>query len=185
MFLIVKAFTTAWHSLILQYSSSKKENINFWHVHTLRSVFVNSPPPKPEVILTNFFAEPIVLLVPITSRAYTRAQALVSYDTIIVFCWGQCKFLWTLKTIFTEAFRLRWILISKVHKNLYWPIQKTVVIVLLHMYIKMKSESETKSIRVLIKQYQILRNFRWQHDSQLVADLSLSEIPCWLLKRFI
>jgi hypothetical protein len=37
--------------------------------HTLRSVFVNSPPPKPEVILTNFFAEPTVLLVPITSRA--------------------------------------------------------------------------------------------------------------------
>jgi hypothetical protein len=34
----------------------------------LRSVFVNSPPPKPEVILTNFFAEPTVLLVPITSR---------------------------------------------------------------------------------------------------------------------
>jgi hypothetical protein len=29
---------------------------------------MNSPPPKPEVILTNFFAEPIVLLVPITSR---------------------------------------------------------------------------------------------------------------------
>jgi hypothetical protein len=28
---------------------------------------VNSPPPKPEVILTNFFAEPTVLLVPITS----------------------------------------------------------------------------------------------------------------------
>ena len=45
-------------------------NFNFWHVHTLRSVFVNSPPPKPEVILTNFFAEPIVLLVAITSRAY-------------------------------------------------------------------------------------------------------------------
>jgi hypothetical protein len=42
----------------------------FWHVHTLRSVFVNSPPPKPEVILANFFAEPTVLLVPITSRAY-------------------------------------------------------------------------------------------------------------------
>ena len=32
---------------------------------------------------------------------------------------------WTLKTIFTEAFRLRWILISKVHKNSSWPIQKT------------------------------------------------------------
>jgi hypothetical protein len=30
---------------------------------------VNSPPSKPEVILTNFFAEPTVLLVPITSRA--------------------------------------------------------------------------------------------------------------------
>jgi hypothetical protein len=29
---------------------------------------VNTPPPKPEVILTNFFAEPTVLLVPITSR---------------------------------------------------------------------------------------------------------------------
>ena len=28
---------------------------------------MNSPPPKPEVILTNFFAEPTVLLVPITS----------------------------------------------------------------------------------------------------------------------
>ena len=34
----------------------------------MRSVFGNSPPPKPEVILTNFFAEPTVLLVPITSR---------------------------------------------------------------------------------------------------------------------
>jgi GH43 family beta-xylosidase len=28
----------------------------------------NTDPPKPEVILTNFFAEPTVLLVPITSR---------------------------------------------------------------------------------------------------------------------
>jgi hypothetical protein len=33
-----------------------KSKFNFWHVHTLRSVFVNSPPPKPEVILTNLFA---------------------------------------------------------------------------------------------------------------------------------
>jgi hypothetical protein len=47
------------------------------------------------------------------------------YYTIIVFCWGQYEFLWTLKTILTEAFRLRWILISNVHKNSYWPIQKT------------------------------------------------------------
>jgi hypothetical protein len=31
---------------------------------------VNSPPPKPEVIRTNFFAEPTVLLVPITSRVF-------------------------------------------------------------------------------------------------------------------
>jgi hypothetical protein len=50
--------------------------------------------------------------------------------TIIVFCWGQYEFLWTLKTIFTEAFRLRWIWLSKVHKNSYWPIQKTVIVLL-------------------------------------------------------
>jgi hypothetical protein len=36
---------------------------------------VNSPPPKPEVILTNFFAEPTVLLVPITSRAFVIVNA--------------------------------------------------------------------------------------------------------------
>jgi hypothetical protein len=48
-----------------------KFSIFFYHgVHTLRSVFVNSPPPKAEVILTNFFAEPTVLLVPITNRDY-------------------------------------------------------------------------------------------------------------------
>jgi hypothetical protein len=39
-------------------------------------LFVNSPPPKPEVILTNFFAEPTVLLVPITSRVNTSLQFL-------------------------------------------------------------------------------------------------------------
>ena len=77
MFLVVKAFATAKHSLILQYSSSKKANFNFWHVHTLRSVFVNSPPPTPEVILTNFFAEPTVLLVPITSREYIKFLLLL------------------------------------------------------------------------------------------------------------
>jgi uncharacterized membrane protein YciS (DUF1049 family) len=53
---------------------------------------------------------------------------------IIIFnyslCWSQYEFLWTLKTIFTEAFRLRWILISKVHKNSHWPIQKTVIVLL-------------------------------------------------------
>jgi len=31
---------------------------------------------------------------------------------------------------------------------------------------KSESESETKSIRVLIKQYQILRNVMRQHDSK-------------------
>ena len=30
----------------------------------------------------------------------------------------------------------------------------------------MESESESESIRALIKQYQILRNVRWQHNSQ-------------------
>jgi hypothetical protein len=44
---------------------------------------VNSPPPKPEVILTNFFAEPTVLLVPITShvreQAYFPRKSLSKY----------------------------------------------------------------------------------------------------------
>jgi ABC-type transporter Mla maintaining outer membrane lipid asymmetry ATPase subunit MlaF len=44
---------------------------------------VNSPPPKPEVILTNFFAEPTVLLVPITSREIInlifRLRAMTMY----------------------------------------------------------------------------------------------------------
>jgi hypothetical protein len=52
------------------------------------------------------------------------------YYTITVFCWGQYECLWTLKTIFTEAFRLRWILIFKIHKNSYWSIQKTVIVLL-------------------------------------------------------
>jgi hypothetical protein len=46
---------------------------------------VNSLPPKPEVILTNFFAEPTVLLVPITSRVYVDAERkyLRSISTIL------------------------------------------------------------------------------------------------------
>jgi hypothetical protein len=43
---------------------------------------VNSPPPKPEVILTNFFAEPIVLLVPITSRALLGVSCANKFDLI-------------------------------------------------------------------------------------------------------
>jgi hypothetical protein len=44
---------------------------------------VNSPPPKPEVILTNFFAEPTVLLVPITSRVitYNIRQSMLKLPT--------------------------------------------------------------------------------------------------------
>ena len=60
------------------------------------------------------------------------------YYTIIVFCWGQCKFLWTLKMIFTKAFRLGWISISKVHKNSYWPIQKTNCFITLKWKVKVK-----------------------------------------------
>ena len=51
------------------------------------------------------------------AQMYTCFYGLLIYYTIIVFCWGQYEFLWTLKTIFTEAFRPRWILISKVHKT--------------------------------------------------------------------
>jgi hypothetical protein len=78
-------------------------------------------------------------------------------------------------------------IVFKVHKNLYWPQQKTIIVynqatsmiqalltisnVMLYWYDvihnAMENESETKSIQVLIKQYQILRNVRWQHDSQL------------------
>jgi hypothetical protein len=39
---------------------------------------VNSPPSKPEVILTNFFAEPTVLLVPITSREEHKVKLFFS-----------------------------------------------------------------------------------------------------------
>jgi hypothetical protein len=82
------------HSLILHYSSSKKANFNFWHVHTLRSVFVNSSPPKSEVILTNFFAEPTVLLVPITSREYSTSHEKHDEDcdtlTFLSCSWQRC-----------------------------------------------------------------------------------------------
>jgi hypothetical protein len=41
---------------------------------------VNSPPPTPEVILTNFFAEPTVLLVPITSRVIKSPTSVKSSE---------------------------------------------------------------------------------------------------------
>ena len=47
---------------------------------------MNSPPPKPEVILTNFFAEPTVLLVPITSRVelVTAYVYFIEYTLYII-----------------------------------------------------------------------------------------------------
>jgi hypothetical protein len=45
---------------------------------------LNSPPPKPEVILTNFFAEPTVLLVPITSREKAKQNGRSFKNT-----WGR------------------------------------------------------------------------------------------------
>ena len=56
---------------------------------------MNSPPPKPEVILTNFFAEPTVLLVPITNREYTWSnfplvKSDIGYITMNALCtWFQ------------------------------------------------------------------------------------------------
>ena len=47
----------------------------------MRSVFVNSPLPTPEVILTNFSAEPTVLLVPITSRDKKKIVAAENTNT--------------------------------------------------------------------------------------------------------
>jgi hypothetical protein len=59
---------------------------------------VNSPPPKPEVILTNFFAEPTVLLVPITSRVLliTKGKQTVVYHLDFNF-WGCVFFLFTVR----------------------------------------------------------------------------------------
>jgi hypothetical protein len=45
---------------------------------------VNSPAPKPEVILTNFFAEPTVLLVPIISRAFAQFLIIIIIIIIII-----------------------------------------------------------------------------------------------------
>jgi hypothetical protein len=58
----------------------------------MRSVFVNSPPPKPEVILTNFFAEPTVLLVRITSRAdVILVQKVCTNTSHVTFCIAMLK----------------------------------------------------------------------------------------------
>jgi hypothetical protein len=46
---------------------------------------------------------------PVWSRVLIFTHCPIKLYTIIVICWGQYKFLWTFKTIFTEASRLRWI----------------------------------------------------------------------------
>jgi hypothetical protein len=49
---------------------------------------MNSPPPKPEVILTNFCTEPTVLLVPITSREYVKMHynRIIYMRTTNIYC---------------------------------------------------------------------------------------------------
>jgi hypothetical protein len=64
----------------------------FMGYDTLRSVFVNSPPPKPEVILTNFFAEPTVLLVPITSHVIAHETTKHFYISKLFLAKMQAKF---------------------------------------------------------------------------------------------
>jgi hypothetical protein len=50
---------------------------------------VKSPAPTPEVILTNYFAEPTVLLVPITSRENAK-RILIPEGTLfcLAFYWS-------------------------------------------------------------------------------------------------
>jgi hypothetical protein len=52
---------------------------------------VNSPPPKPEVILTNFFTEPTVLLVPITSHDF-EVNPITHFGVISLFSSNFSKF---------------------------------------------------------------------------------------------
>jgi hypothetical protein len=60
-------YSCIWSVTLAKSIVPRKTWRKLWNSYIYRSVFVNSPPPKPEVILTNFFAEPTVLLVPITS----------------------------------------------------------------------------------------------------------------------
>jgi hypothetical protein len=61
---------------------------------------VNSPPPKPEVILTNFFAEPTVLLVPITSRDEA------SYENLLIKAKMPTQHIRRIRTMALEAFKI-------------------------------------------------------------------------------
>jgi hypothetical protein len=75
---------------------------------------VNSPPPKPEVILTNLFAKPTVLLVPITSRdtnictMYMKTNVFLENDTAYLVC------KWFCKQIREDNFRFWW---RRVHED--------------------------------------------------------------------
>jgi hypothetical protein len=76
-------------------------------------------PQLPKIIWGGFYEKKLNLFL-------VSIYILYNYSLLLRSIW----FLWTLRTIFTEAFRLSWILISKVHKNSYWPIQKTVIVLL-------------------------------------------------------
>jgi hypothetical protein len=71
---------------------------------------VNSSPPKPEVILTNFFAEPTVLLLPIPSRDFAGPEKLVSCLVYI----DQLQISWFCKEIREDNFRFWW---RRVHED--------------------------------------------------------------------
>ena len=68
---------------------------------------MNSPPPKPEVILTNFFAEPTVLLVPITSRGSAVYKKRMTHN----------KFLKDKRNKNWEAYRKQRNLVTKLKKQ--------------------------------------------------------------------
>jgi hypothetical protein len=61
---------------------------------------VNSPPSKPEVILTNFFAEPTVLLVPITSRDEA------SYENLLIKAKMPTQHIRRIRTMALETFKI-------------------------------------------------------------------------------
>jgi hypothetical protein len=58
------------------------------------------------------------------------------YYTIIVFCWGQYEFLWTLKTIFTEAFSNIWLHAINGQYQTAWTIRTNLDcnVSLVHMF---------------------------------------------------
>jgi hypothetical protein len=80
---------------------------------------VNSPPPKPEVILTNFFAEPTVLLVPITSRVIYAEYQLYEFKYIYSNKLNERK-----KCIEKKMFKVFSLTGLKIFKNLTYQVLK-------------------------------------------------------------